>query len=67
MDEDSDSSLQANEPFYGAYYSRKTTAKLNSKLTQMVYTMDYYEALQTLIEDLESKGFVDDGYQQSDQ
>jgi hypothetical protein len=66
MDEESDSSLQANEPFYGSYYSRKTTAKLNSKLTQMVYTMDYYEALQTLIEDLESKGFVDE-YHQIDQ
>jgi hypothetical protein len=62
----SDSSLQADEPFYGTSYTSQTTAKLNTKLTALVYTEDYSGALATVIADLESKGFVD-GNQQSDQ
>ena len=61
-----DSSLQADEPFYGSSYTSQTTAKLNTKLTALVYTKDYSGALATVIADLESKGFVD-GDQQSDQ
>ena len=56
-----DSSLQADEPFYGSSYTSQTTAKLNTKLTALVYTKDYDEALATVIADLESKGFVDGG------
>jgi hypothetical protein len=63
---DDSTSHQADEPYYGTSYSSQTSAKLNKKLTALVYTMDYSDALAAVIDDLESKGFVD-GSQQSDE
>jgi hypothetical protein len=54
-----DSSLLANEPYYGTSYSETISAKLNAKLTESVYNESYEDALATVIADLESKGFVE--------
>ena len=54
-----DSSLLANEPYYGTSYSETISAKLNTKLTESVYNESYGEALATVIADLELNGFVE--------
>ena len=59
-----DSSLLANEPYYGTSYAQTVTAKLNTKLTESVYLKNFQDALAAVIADLESKGFVEGTYEE---
>ncbi len=55
--------VSSNKFFYGRNYTIQTTAKLNTRLTALVYYKNYLEALAAVIEDLESKGYAEGNYE----